>query len=57
MAQSIQDPRLAFVVDYDDPQAGITRKYQLVYFLTDQRRWQCMVLSTKGYIYGLEQNC
>lgn len=36
MAQSIQDPRLAFVVDYDDPQAGITRKYQLVYFLTDK---------------------
>jgi|UniRef100_A0A7S4LP05 nucleoside-diphosphate kinase len=36
MAQSIQDPRLAFVVDYDDPQAGITRKYQLMYFLTDK---------------------
>eukprot|EP00668_Euglena_longa_P015166 GGOE01019218.1.p1 GENE.GGOE01019218.1~~GGOE01019218.1.p1 ORF type:complete len:386 (+),score=131.65 GGOE01019218.1:91-1248(+) len=36
MAQSIQDPRLAFVVDYDDPQAGITRKYQLLYFLSDK---------------------
>eukprot|EP00668_Euglena_longa_P011470 GGOE01013874.1.p2 GENE.GGOE01013874.1~~GGOE01013874.1.p2 ORF type:complete len:382 (+),score=151.15 GGOE01013874.1:92-1237(+) len=36
MAQSIQDPRLAFVVDYDDPQAGITRKYHLMYFLSDK---------------------
>lgn len=36
MAQSVQDPRLAFTVDYDDPQAGITRKYQLLYFLSDK---------------------
>eukprot|EP00906_Rhabdomonas_costata_P014467 RCo020796 len=35
MAQSISDSRLAFVVDYDDPQAGITRKYTLLYYLSD----------------------
>eukprot|EP01012_Entosiphon_sulcatum_P032129 TRINITY_DN4088_c0_g1_i1.p1 TRINITY_DN4088_c0_g1~~TRINITY_DN4088_c0_g1_i1.p1 ORF type:complete len:384 (-),score=64.18 TRINITY_DN4088_c0_g1_i1:74-1225(-) len=35
MAQSTQDARLCFIVDYDDVQAGITRKYQLLYFLAD----------------------
>eukprot|EP01006_Ploeotia_vitrea_P031574 TRINITY_DN63905_c1_g1_i1.p1 TRINITY_DN63905_c1_g1~~TRINITY_DN63905_c1_g1_i1.p1 ORF type:complete len:378 (+),score=47.24 TRINITY_DN63905_c1_g1_i1:30-1163(+) len=35
MAQSKQDSRYAFIVDYDDVQAGITRKYQLLYFLND----------------------
>lgn len=36
MAQTAQDPRLAFIVDYDDPHAGLTRQYRLLYFLNDR---------------------
>ncbi|KAJ9460936.1 Nucleoside diphosphate kinase [Diplonema papillatum] len=30
------DVRLAFIVDYEDPQAGLTRKYQLCYYTSDE---------------------
>eukprot|EP01063_Lacrimia_lanifica_P002023 TRINITY_DN11054_c1_g1_i1.p1 TRINITY_DN11054_c1_g1~~TRINITY_DN11054_c1_g1_i1.p1 ORF type:complete len:343 (+),score=143.69 TRINITY_DN11054_c1_g1_i1:114-1142(+) len=30
-----KEARLSFIVDYDDPQAGLVRKYQLSYYSTD----------------------
>jgi nucleoside-diphosphate kinase len=35
MAQSKLDSRYTFVVEYEDPQANITRQYQLLYYLSD----------------------